>query len=577
MHLSRLDLTNFRSCKDTTVDFRSGLTVLVGENNSGKSNIIDALRLVTLPTDGRRTRFCEPGDFSFGEEESSIDIRATYSDLSLSEGGMFISAMNGPDANEISYRMQYSAPGPGDRRGRYSWTVGNNDGPEADSGGRDRLRHVYLPPLRDAEAALASGSGERIDFVLRTLAQENEIDELGQASAAAFESLEGHSLLSRAQSLVRRQLDNLSRGAIRQAAALGFVTPTLRALARALRFRLGAAGIDPVELSHSGLGYANLLFFATVLVELEALRDSDLTLFLVEEPEAHLHPQLQSAVLSLLEDLSSSSDADGPGVQVVVSTHSAQLAASVSVEQVAVVKPAQPVVGEVEAPMPTMVVPVWQLGIAAEAVAKVDRYINATRSPILFGPRVLLVEGLAEAILLPVLAKRHLRDSDDLARFRTVALCPIDGVDFEPYVRLLLTPHCGRSVAERVVVVTDLDPWVPSNRPQALIDLASELDAASRLTVSAAAVTLEADLYAAGNADVLHSAFLDQRPGSQHRLDELVALDERRRGESFAQLVAESRVSKGQLAQSVAASIEAAEEFVIPRYLSDAITAAVAQ
>ena len=264
VYLSRLDLSNFRSCRETTVVFRPGLTVLVGENNSGKSSIIDALRLVTLPTDGRRSRYCEPGDFSFDAENESIDIRATYAGLSLSESAMFISAMTGADATEIAYRMRYSGPGPQDRRGRYTWTVGSNDGSEADSGGRDRLRHVYLPPLRDAEAALASGSGERIEFVLRTLSEDDEIDDLEASSASAFGALEAHEVVSRADQLVRGQLDGLSRGAMPQRASLGFVAPTLRELARALRFRLGAVGLDPVGLSHSGLGYANLLFLATV-------------------------------------------------------------------------------------------------------------------------------------------------------------------------------------------------------------------------------------------------------------------------------------------------------------------------
>lgn len=577
VYLSRLDLNNFRSCRETTVVFQPGLTVLVGENNSGKSSIIDALRLVTLPTDGRRSRYCEPGDFSFGAEGDNIDVRATYADLSVAEAAMFISAMTGPDANEIAYRMQYSGPGPQDRRGRYMWTVGSNDGPDVDSGGRDRLRHVYLPPLRDAEAALASGSGERIEFVLRTLAEDTDIEDLETSSKSAFDNLETHELVSRADQRVRSRLDDLSRGAIPQRASLGFVAPTLRELARALRFRLGAAGLDPVELSHSGLGYANLLFVATVLVELEAISDSDLTLFLVEEPEAHLHPQLQAAVLGLLDAVGSASDERaGPSVQVVVSTHSAQLAASVSVNKVAVAKPAYRDGLSAQEPGSTSVIPVWQLGMPAEAVAKVDRYINATRSPILFGPRVLLVEGLAEAILLPVLAQRVL-DAGELSRFRTVALCPIDGVDFEPYIRLLLSPHDGNTVAERVVAITDRDPKVPGDRPASLRRLAVELDASERLVVATATIGLEADLYDSGNASLLHEAFLDQRPGSQHRLDDLSSTNHADRGAKFAGLVASARVSKGQLAQFVAARIDASQEFHIPTYLQDAISAAAMQ
>jgi putative ATP-dependent endonuclease of OLD family len=66
MYLQSLKLTNFRSCYDTTVEFQPTLTLLVGENNSGKSNVIEALRLATAPLNLRRTRFFEPEDRSHG-------------------------------------------------------------------------------------------------------------------------------------------------------------------------------------------------------------------------------------------------------------------------------------------------------------------------------------------------------------------------------------------------------------------------------------------------------------------------------------------------------------------------------
>ena len=62
MFLKQLRLTNFRSCQSLSVPFRSSLTVLTGENNSGKSNVIDAIRLVTSPLSGRRELYCEPSD-----------------------------------------------------------------------------------------------------------------------------------------------------------------------------------------------------------------------------------------------------------------------------------------------------------------------------------------------------------------------------------------------------------------------------------------------------------------------------------------------------------------------------------
>ena len=68
MYLRTLELSNFRSCYDTAVQFRPTLTLLVGENNGGKSNVIEALRLATTPLSTRRTRFFETDDRSHGRE-----------------------------------------------------------------------------------------------------------------------------------------------------------------------------------------------------------------------------------------------------------------------------------------------------------------------------------------------------------------------------------------------------------------------------------------------------------------------------------------------------------------------------
>ena len=62
MRLSELELWNYRSCYRTTVRFAEHLTLIVGENDAGKSNIIDALR-VTIPTeaDGQQSGLTRTG------------------------------------------------------------------------------------------------------------------------------------------------------------------------------------------------------------------------------------------------------------------------------------------------------------------------------------------------------------------------------------------------------------------------------------------------------------------------------------------------------------------------------------
>lgn len=66
MFLDTLRLNNFRSFEDEQICFGKDLTILVGENNGGKSNTIDALRLITTPLGGRREIYCESSDIRFG-------------------------------------------------------------------------------------------------------------------------------------------------------------------------------------------------------------------------------------------------------------------------------------------------------------------------------------------------------------------------------------------------------------------------------------------------------------------------------------------------------------------------------
>ena len=66
MYLQNLNLNNFRSFGQSEIPLCRDLTILVGENNGGKSNAIDAIRLLTAPLGGRRGLYCEATDIRFG-------------------------------------------------------------------------------------------------------------------------------------------------------------------------------------------------------------------------------------------------------------------------------------------------------------------------------------------------------------------------------------------------------------------------------------------------------------------------------------------------------------------------------
>lgn len=646
MHLSSLRLTNFRSFREGEVPLCPDLTILVGENNGGKSNAIDAIRLLTSPLNGRRELYCEHTDIRFDSSKPHFEIEGTFTGLSPAQQGRLLSAAADLTLESAVFGLVYDENSGGTPARPTVWAGHLKGIPEP--GCQQMLRHVYLPPLRDAKRALASGNPSRIYALLRHFLGDDDPDDLARNLRQAA----SHEILHKVDGAVDVGLTALTGGVRRQAASLGFSTDEkLIDVARDLRFKLADHGIVPEDLRYSGHGYANLLYMATIAVELENATNADLTIFLVEEPEAHLHPQLQAAVLSFLETQAEKSrriaaENHGPAgeLQVVVATHSPNLSAWVAGKKLVVFRstveaapPAQPEpapasvqesgelgaeatrttdsavpqsavaggpatdnLGEsdrsaiagvaIGTPPPTVpnrrvtrCVPLYALGLDEIQWRKVDRYLDVTKSALLFGGRVLLLEGIAEALLLPAIAtKLVLRDRPEQLRlFRSAVFVPIDGVDFEPYVRLLLTPHLGTRIADRVVLVTDGDgaglaegEVAPGEaRKQSLDSIAAELMASEIFKAVTNTYSLETELIRAGNIALLREVFLVLRPQSGLRWDEAVAASGDAQAVAIQSLFRTTR--KGDFAQILADRIGQGEAFQVPTYITAAIEALV--
>ncbi|MEH0692502.1 ATP-dependent nuclease [Vibrio alginolyticus] len=586
MYLKELSLDNFRSFKSNTVSFQQDLTILVGENNSGKSNTIDAIRLLTPPLSSRKDIYCQLTDVRF-DAGNEFEVSALYSSLSDSQQGRLMTASTDKSMTEVRFGLTYDQVRGGFPPRPELW--GGEKGKHPEHGCHDMIRHVYLPALRDAKYTLASGNPTRIYALLKHFLGDEDPDKV----AKELSRNANHHLLEKIDQSVDVGLGALTSGVRQQVASIGFSKDEkLIDIARDLKFSLADHGITPEDLSYSGHGYANLLYMATIAVELEQVNNAELTIFLVEEPEAHLHPQLQSAVLAFLKDQAVKSREKKPAdgrpageLQVIVATHSPNLTASVSSRNTVFLRSMSfdGGAGDSEnAVMPrreSRSIALSELLGDPKQQKKIDRYIDVTKASFLFGGRMLLVEGIAEALLLPLLAEKFVLDGDEESkrRFRSASFIPIDGVDFEPYIRLLVTPQNEVRIADKVVIVTDGDGprtyqsgQTPGQARKANYDDIAKTLGADNLCITVINnYSLETELLLAGNDDILRNSFLDIHPDSAGKWDAAVIHTGDDLAEKMHDLFKGAR--KGDFAQALAERIESGEGFVVPDYLSEAI------
>lgn len=410
---------NYRSLKSVDVALNQA-TVLVGENNSGKTSFLDALSAAIGA--GRRLSITRDDiHLAVGETAPPLDRKVTVDILvkPVDSDGTVVDefpsgspwtelwgngiSQDDDDNDFVAIRTQFSWDATKgeyttDRRFLVDWPD-SADWESATTKGRASAVHIapiaihYMDAQRDIQSELTTRGSFWYRLVSDPGLSDTDVARIEQSLSELNESIISSSqVLSHLQTNLGDLDDAVSceRGQLE-------ITPVarhFRDLNRGMDINFATKGAQSFPLARHGMGtrsLASVLTFRayTTWQRSQSQGDALHPMLAIEEPEAHLHPQAQRALFALLGSL--------PG-QRIVSTHSPYIASQASIGDIRHF-------GKNGAESFVDAMDTSALG--PDDIRKINRMVLNTRGEILYARGVLLFEGETEEQALPILAEEY--------------------------------------------------------------------------------------------------------------------------------------------------------------------------
>src|SRR5690606_1546937 len=304
---------------------------------------------------------------------------------------------------------------------------------------KEYLKATYLKPLRDAENELIAKRNSRLSQILlgdETFKGREDSNDLIQIFSGLKEALEnyfkGVDECGQPKDTEGKKIKHKIDQHIKDFYSTDHETE-FNASSNDIKSILEKLTLMLKGESNPGLGTLNRLFMAAELLHLNKSNWSGLRLGLVEELEAHLHPQAQMQVIEAFQEQKD--------IQLILTTHSPNLASKLKLENLIICNNAN----------------AFPMGATYTKLGKdnykfLEKFLDTTKANLFFAKGVILVEGWAEEILIPSIAKAIGINLTE----KGVSIVNIGHTGFDHYAKIYLR-QAEPNMKIPVAVITDSD------------------------------------------------------------------------------------------------------------------------